>query len=180
MGLLLAAGACTGSASTPSNPSVPTTAAEVQVSPTAPPVAIPNADPVQTPVATAPVVPTPKPAPYDPTGLPYGINSSQTPYPFVLSNFNINPQGLRLFLSTNVSVVVTNNSTLPASYAVTLGVRTASGGSRATIIPSNTQVVNLAGGESTTVSFTLSGLGNGTHIVYIDQFWDRVSVDSQV
>lgn len=121
-----------------------------------------------------------KAPPYDPNGLPFGINSTQTPAPLKLSNFTVTPRGLRLFETANASVVVTNTGSAPVSYAVTLHIRMASGREGGNIRPSNTQTIDLAGGESKTVNFTFTGLGNGSHVVYIDQLWDRVSVDSQV
>lgn len=147
------------------------------------------AQPAEKPAAVAPPAGNPdnatppqnaQPVPYDPTGLPFGINSTQTPAPLVLSDFKVDPPGMMLFQTSNISVVVTNKGTMPVSYAVTLRIRTASGTSRAMIRPGETQQVDLEGGESKTVSFAIGGIGNGTHIVYIDQVWDRLTVDSQI
>ena len=76
--------------------------------------------------------------------------------------------------------MVKNTGTEPGTYTAVLKVITAGTGQRATITPNSSQDITLAGGESKTVTFSVSVMGNGTHIVSIEDLSERLSVDSQI
>lgn len=76
--------------------------------------------------------------------------------------------------------MVTNTGQLPGTYTVVIHVVTATPGDPVNISPGAAQDVTLAAGESTTVTFRVGIIGNGTHTVTIDGVVDKLTVDSQI
>ena len=100
--------------------------------------------------------------------------------PFVISGLKVEPNTIRLGNFATVSFVVTNTGTAPGTYTAVFKCETAQTGQGVTVTPGPAQDVTLAGGESKTVSFNVSIMGNGTHKVVIEGIWERLTVDSQI
>lgn len=170
IGVLIVSGACTPvSAISPAPVSTPT--------PTSP--RTPEPTPTPTPTPTPAPSPTPSPAPPTATLVPATTTPTKQGV-FVVSDLTVTPNTIRLFNYATVSVVVKNTGTEAGTYTAVLKIITAGTGQRATITPNSSQDITLAGGESKTVTFSVSVMGNGTHIVSIEDLSERLSVDSQI
>ena len=170
--------ACTP-ASTPVAPSTPAAApnpAPAPVTPLpsgqtpAPAAGAPEPTPALTQPAPTQIIPAPEPAP------------APAKTPFVVSNMTVTPNTIRLEGDQRaaVSVLITNTGQSTGTYTVVLKCVTATAGDPVKISPGAAQTITLAGGESRTVTFYVGVMGNGTHIVSVEDVWGRLTVDSQI
>ncbi len=97
----------------------------------------------------------------------FTVEAPPAPAEFVLSNLTISPAEVKLGESVNISATISNTGEVEGSYIVTLKLND---------VAEDTKVVTLAGGQSTTVAFTVSPDVTGIYNVEVDGLVGSFSV----